>query len=477
MAEKEISRREFLRFLGVSTAAVVPLPELSVDESDGYSEEVIHGIKVYGGENPIKSKEKLQGLLASLERMSFLELHLTSGQRRQEPIIDRSLLPENTRFWEFVIPKSTYDKFEENEEGVNFLEWATLHVERTNEMLASAKPEIPIRVSLKRILVLDDSLYPSEHPFWKVEHDNDNFSRWAKDVDSRWAFNPNYYDYLYKDIDYYKELLESYGSEREIPIHGWNSVTETSEGKIAILDWGLVHELIHHFDVGDLYWPPERLPENKFGHLPARFRYFSFFSNDIMGGDGGTRSGKISPLTAYVINMRAEEGHRGRQPDGKRAENPYLMFPKEARISFEGRNSELFERLGEEAIKIDNVSAVISEKDMYEANPESINGNSIRVNEEMSVVGWYNWYLIIEGRYEGKEFSLPFPKDIFNLSSWQGEENPRYKINLTGNDNELAYRLSIKTIYKDELNEEDKTLFAWAKIPSTDAYLVWEWIV
>ena len=453
MAEKEISRRGFLKFSwGVSTAVVASLTEFSVNSPEGFSEEVISGVKVYGGLDPVKTRADLERIISPLEMRRGFE---------------RERLPKNKRFWEFVVPKSVYDKFTENEEGVDFVTWANFHAEKTNEMLVSAKPEIPIRVSLKRILVLDDSLYPSEYPFWKKEDDNDNFSRWAKDVDSRWAFDPDYYNYLYKDIDHYKELLESHGSEREIPIHGWNSVTETSEGKIAVLDWGLVHELIHHFDAGDLYWPPERLPENKFSHLPARFRYFSFFSNDIMGGAGGTRSGKISPLTAYVINMRAEEGHRGRQPAGKRAENPYLMFPKESMIIF----------FGEEAIKIDNVSAVISEKDIYEASPESINGNSIRVNEEMSVVGWYNWYLIIERRYAGKKFSVPFPKDIFNLSSWQGEENPRYKINLTGNDNELAYRLSIKTIYKDEFNEEDENLFAWAKIPSTDAYLVWEWMV
>lgn len=482
MTEKP-SRRDALKF-GAAAVGGLFIPKLLLsaieipDEPESpFSEETIQGIRVYGGIDPIKSREDLSKLIAHTEQESF---HKLGHSASLGPDYDRGLLPENIRYWEFMLPKSDYDGFAQNDIGVDFVTWSNYHAEKTNEMLTSTKPEIPIRVSLKRIIVLDDKLYPTSHPYWRVNDDKDNFSRWAKDVDSRWAFNPGYYDYLYKDIDYYQQLLEFYGNEREIPIHGWNSVTETSEGKIAVLDWSLVHELIHHFNVGDLYWPPERLPKNKFGHLPARFRHFSFFSNDIMGGAGGTRSGKISPLTAYIINKRAEEGHRGVQPDGLRTEDPYLMFPKEARISLKANsklNERLFEKLDEKVVRLDKVSVLASKKDIYEVDPEFLNGNSIKVDEEMSESGWNNWYLIIEGRYEGKEFSLPFPRHIFNLTSWQGEEKPRYKIHLTGNDNEFSYRLAVKTIYEDEFNAAGENLFAWAKIPSTKAYLVWEWPV
>ena len=477
---ERLSRRNFLGVLSTSAAALVAdgVHAIPKEPEFGYSEKVIFGIPVYGAEAPIKPISVFGNLIDRLEEESFTELRQNEQQAQEFRGPKRDLLPENFRYWEFVVPKSVYDKFTNGDKSISFPEWANLQVRKTNKVLSYAKPEIPFRIQLKRIFVLDDSLYPRESPYWLVDRAHDNFSRWAKDVDSRWALSPDdYYDFLYGEDKVIGELNPGVSGIRVV-VGTYAEVLERKDGKLEVADWGLIHELIHHLDVGDLYWPPPNLPKSQFGHLPARYRNFNFFTNDIMSSPTNR---DISPLTAYAINLRASEGHRGVQPDGVRLENHYLMFPDEATITLEAESQEERELKNSEDDSnslIDKVSVVIGKDEIFQANADNVSLNSIRVNQEINERGWECAYLAIEGRLNGRSYCLPFPRFVFNLSAWVQDKKPNYRVILAGEDDELkwAQSLSVQVIHEDyfESLKHKPGVIAWAKIPKVESYLVWE---
>ena len=460
----EIDRRTFLQSSLIGAGALLLKPERFnlIPEFDTPKAEIIQGVEVYGTLNPINSKSDLERFIRSLETQSFAKIH---GGRR----VERSLLPDDKRYWEFIVPKSLYDRFNDagryisvnKPRGVNFPSWARLQAKKFNQILEASEPAVPFRIELTRIIVLPDALYPKEAPFWVPDGVGDNFVRYAKDVDSRWAFGPDYYDYQFAPTAPINTQWINYRNTLVAFTGGYSEVIANKEGALTTVDWGLIHELFHHLDIGDLYWLPRELRQGN--RLPERFKKYSFFPNDIMSN---IWSAHISPASAMAILERASKGVRGVQhePLGL-SDNQYRNFPVQTDFQFNFPDS----------TQVESISSMGADG-LNPLKKETYNGYYLVFNQNSCQDGFDIAYLLVDMRKDGKRSAIPIPRFILNMARWAGNERAKFQITFTGNDLETAQGLSFSVVPSGTFKtiKEDPTLFAFCEIPGTGSWGVWE---
>lgn len=473
------ARQPALEFANIMTTMVVPTltpeptPEPSLSPTTAESEQnlevrypsytEVQGIPVYGLFEPIKSREDLENIIEGMETQTFSELSPDNTAT-----IDRSLLPSNERYWEFVVPKSLYERFSDSQSteipqnrprGIDFVSWAKLQVDKANEALVSAEPQIPYRVELKRVIVLDDSFFPAQEPYWLPEGDGDNFSRWPQDVDSRWAFGSVYYDYLFGldwEIDH--GFREARGAEVFFTTAGYTEVVQ-GEGAPSVVDWGMLHELFHHFDIGDIYWLAPQLPEQF--DLPPGYSNFIYFPNDIMADP---LIGRVSPLSAMAIRERALRGVRGVQHEPlSMTDNEYSYLPEGATIGFASS-------------PINRIRLLGFENRVVDIDKDNFSEGKLVFTPEMTDLGWDFQSIILEGQVGNRHFAIPFPRFYFNMASWEGVDKPYFRVFFTGNDNPEATGLSLMVISPSAFDKyrKDPNLVAWTLIPGSEAIAIWK---
>lgn len=308
----EMTRRQFLKYSGVVGAAVVDVgfgkivnaapggpesgegffkdPFLSVETA-----EVVDGTVIVGEKNPITNRQDLDAIERYYIRQSFPnfpeELFNPDSEQEGRAIQDiRIANMKNVgevfhRNLEIVISRSewNYLNSKAKETGGNAATVLRKHADALTTVWNNSSPKINRRAYLKKIVIVDDSVVSEESGGWQVVNDKD-FGWWANDrLNKIQGFMPF-------DID-----------SRWVLYGGWTNLLlrQGIEFEGVLVDYGLNHEITHHFPVGDnyVYSPADSLISQPDGSK-TQFRHVFMF-NDHMTSQAD--NGLTAPSSYFIL--------------------------------------------------------------------------------------------------------------------------------------------------------------------------------
>lgn len=257
---------------------------------------------IVGADTPIASREELEEIEKSFIKRSFLrflpKLFNPTTQKSGQEIQDirlrnfKQIGSDYERTWEFILNADAKTKLDANKNilGVDATALLIKHAEAVNEIWSNSLPKINRKAVLKRIMVVDSNVLSRSGGGWRVVNDH-SFGWWANDdlngirgfipydIDSRWALDDTWPDYLMSQ--------------------------STTFGEVKI-DYAMLHELSHHLPVGDNYVYNMgsghgfeiQLPDGKTVFFV--WSQLSFMYNDHMSGPA---SKELTAPSSYYIKF------------------------------------------------------------------------------------------------------------------------------------------------------------------------------
>ncbi len=127
---------------------------MSVDADTSIEPYLFHDTNIYGMYKPLSQYD-----------IEVLNYELAKDSNHE--------LPSNIRFGEFIITKSAYDNWE-NENGLDYLTWLHVHADFFNTVLFNSEPKIDTELKIKRVIIVDDTF--TQNPSgWLPDIDNSEF--------------------------------------------------------------------------------------------------------------------------------------------------------------------------------------------------------------------------------------------------------------------------------------------------------------
>lgn len=274
---------------------------------------------IIGIDTPVASREELNEIEKSFIKRSFPKFPpklfnpttQESGQQIQDIRLNnfKKIGTDYERTWEFIINTAAKNQLDANKTALGAEATGILvkHAEAVNEIWANSLPKINRKAVLKRIMIVDGNVLSSAKGGWRVVNDH-SFGWWANDdlngirgfipydIDSRWALDENWPNYLTNNGRSFQGIK---------------------------IDYDLLHELTHHLPVGDNYvynmgsGHGFELPQPNNKTAFFAWGQVSFMYNDHMSGPAST---KLTAPSSYYINF-----HWNKNPKQIRnaQDNPY----------------------------------------------------------------------------------------------------------------------------------------------------------
>ncbi len=257
---------------------------------------------IVGLDEPVKSRAELDEIERGFVKKSFSnfpeELFNPTSQQLGQKIQDirlanfRQIGTDYERTLEFVINSDVKNILDSNSAkiGGDAVTVLIKHAQAISNIWANSSPKINRKATLKRIMIVSKDVLSTSGGGWQVKNDH-SFGWWANDtingvkgfipydIDSRWAMDEGWPDCC---------LLNNPSSLDGIRI-----------------DYGLLHEITHHFPVGDNYvynsgrghgfLVPQ--PNNKASVFS--WNLVNFMPNDHMSGPSSPKL--TAPSGAFIL--------------------------------------------------------------------------------------------------------------------------------------------------------------------------------
>lgn len=211
------------------------------------------GIKIYG-ENQACNEEDLRSIFLDSSGGLFSNGSMPSPDEIAE--FRKSSLSLNERRIEFIVPKKIWARIKDL--SIPPEEWFKLQIDALSEMLTRTKPELNMKTSISRIIIIEDDLIQKQknifakpddkEPIRLINPDDESFiyqadylSPWSLDSHGRWVYLDNIFNHSVT-----------------------HDVVGVVNGKVVPVDAGLIHEIAHQIVyMKDLYWGNTSDPDDQ----------------------------------------------------------------------------------------------------------------------------------------------------------------------------------------------------------------------
>ncbi|HBC44665.1 TPA: hypothetical protein DCZ81_00660 [Candidatus Collierbacteria bacterium] len=478
---EQVSRRDFLK-LSASGVLGLALSRLGVDGALAResSYRLVHGVEVYGLDEKIDTLEKAKNLTFEFD-LDFerkLPKDIKSKNRWEQR---EYAMPKDKRLFQFVVNESIYHEYSKQKAktGVDFVEYIQIHLDLMNRFSKQQPGLENFRTELKRVIVVSDDF--KRNP---VEY--------SKDIDAMW-FNVKDERYEEKAWNYYQwqaerqesgDLILTTEEDRAMDSYKESVVLPKADDLLQSIsdrgvgvNWALIHELSHHWNLPDEYVFDCR-------ETPFKFKDFRY-------GTWSFTRPYLSPYLKALLFRNKKENIRGYYTDPRSMEldrdevslDFYGQVPQE--VSFQLSDAGNFKVYRSSHVKPDYYSAkIFSDVQEVSRSPE---GNFVWPKESLEplkVEGkkLYSTVYVIRTSDGEKNKELYFPVSLFNIPAIFGVKKANYKIEFTGYEPDSAYaytqvmeyvEASEMPVFMAKKSQTGEPIYALMAIPGTQEWAVW----
>lgn len=441
-----------------------------------FTSKEISGVEVYGLNEKLNSIEDVKNLYTYLNNEFAKNNNIEIPNTFDETIeLRRKMLNPNERYAEFVVRRSAYDSFiqKQTETGVNFPEWAQIHIDVLNRCMEMANPPSEMKTILRRVVVVEDSAVKE---IWDEDAYNKGkgealdtkwlniFGPFPIDTDASWAIASDYRDSnsnsFYK-INHKNDKTVMI-SEKNGTVYEFPEKNDSLFNKNNIrFDMGINHELSHR-----LLNLPDEYTQDVHDNT-QRFKDFTI-------GTGCFESPYFSPHLSYLLKENIKLNARTFFSKYDRATIRPDIHPEKIEVSCQ------LEHFDNNATSIGIRGVRVLDETYYGAKKVPQNAD---MSSETNTISFDNrlfqeksncWLISATNGNCTREVFLPVA--AFNMSKIAGLESAKYNLTFTDYDDSLKTKQEVVMVNDtdiDKVGYDGKKVYAKMKVDGTNTWFVW----